>query len=154
MATERESQLADFAHLVLSVARDIRLGTHVGSEVIEVSGLESLVMDYIEHNPGVSPTRICAEIGLRSSNTSAVLRSLEVKNLIRREPDPDDGRSVRVHPTDVSACNVERVRAQWSRLLAPHVDSSTDISAAIDVLRRVDCSITHPSGDVLASHTD
>lgn len=141
MTTDRTAQLADLAHLVLSVARDIRLNGHADPEIIEISELESLVMGHIEHHPGVSPSRLCTAVGIRSSNTSAVLRALEAKGLIRRNPDPDDRRAVAVHPTALAEGNLERVRAEWSQLLAQHLDDTVDIEAAIDVLRGIDRSI-------------
>ena len=150
MTNDRTAQLADLAHFVLSVARDIRLNGHADPEIIEVSELESLVMDYVEHEPGVSPSQICAEVGIRSSNTSAVLRTLEAKGMIRRDPDPDDRRAVMVHPTALAAANLERVRAEWSQFLARHFDDTADIQAAIDVLRTIDRSVRLTAGSTPA----
>ncbi len=149
MTTDRPAQLADLAHLVLSVARDIRLNGHADPGIIEVSELESLVMDHIEHHPGVSPTQICAAVGIRSSNTSAVLRTLEAKGLVRRDPDPDDRRAVMVHPTDLAAGNLERVRAEWSQFLARHLDDAADLGAAIEVLGGIDRSISQAEASLL-----
>ncbi len=149
MTTDGPAQLSDLAHFVLSVARDIRLNGHADPEIIEVTELESLVMDCVEHNPGVSPKQICGEVGIRSSNTSAVLGSLEAKGLIRRDPDPSDRRAIRVHPTSVATRNLEKVRAEWSQFLARHLDSGAEIRAAIDVLRAIDQSITQTASSAL-----
>ncbi len=146
---DRGAQLADLAHFVLSVARDIRLYGHLDSGIIEVTELESLVMNHVQQHPGVSPTGICAEVGLRSSNTSAVLRSLEEKGMIQRIPNPDDRRSVSVHPTPIAASNLEKVREVWAGFLAVHVDESLDLAPVIDALRTLDESVGESAGSFL-----
>ncbi len=150
MAPDRAAQLADLAHFVLSVARDIRLNGHDDPEVVEVSELESLVMDHVTRHPGVSPSRICTAVGIRSSNTSAVLRSLEAKGMIRRDPDPADRRAVRVHSTEAAARNLATVRLEWSRFLASHVDDSDALETVVDLLRRIDESISRDSVSLVA----
>lgn len=144
--TERDEQLADLAHLVLSVGRDIRLYGHPAIEIIEITELESLVMNHVQRHPGVSPTRICTEVGLRSSNTSAVLRSLAEKGMIERRPNPDDRRSISVHPTAIAAENLRRVRDMWTRFLAPHVDGGFDVAPAVELLRAVENSVAATLG--------
>ena len=90
----------------MSVSRDIRGHGLSDPGIIEITHLESLVMGFLERNPGAGPSTISAQVGLRSSNASAVLRSLEEKGMVRREPDPHDRRSVTVHPTPLAASNL------------------------------------------------
>lgn len=142
---ERAEQLADFAHAVLSVARDIRIAMRDEAGIVEMTQLESLVMNHVERNPGISPSRISTEVGLRSSNASALLRALERKGMIQRVPDPTDRRSVSVQATPLAARNLARVRAEWAALLAEHVAPAVDLAPAIDLLTKIDESIA-PSG--------
>ncbi len=153
LAPDRAAQLADLAHFVLSVARDLRLNGHEDPGVVEISELESLVMDHVQRHPGVSPSRICATVGIRSSNTSAVLRSLEAKGMIRRDPDPGDRRAVRVHPTEAAARNLATVRREWSRFLAPHVDDSAALETAVELLRGISGSISQEGAGLVALPT-
>lgn len=95
---------------------------------------------------GVRPTRLCAEIGLRSSNASAVLRTLEDKGMIERIPSQEDRRSVSVHPTPLAARNLERVGGEWARFLAPHVDEELDLAPVIDLLGALHRSVTQAAG--------
>ncbi len=139
---DRATQLADLAHFVLSVARDIRIYGHLDPEIIEITLLESLVINHIERNPGTNPSRLCDELGLRSSNASALLRSLEAKGMIRRIPDPEDRRSVSLQATPLTARNLEKVRAEWARLLARHVDDMADLAPTIELLSSLDESLT------------
>lgn len=145
----RATQLADLAHYVLSVARDIRIYGHLDSDIIEITPLESLVMSHVERTPGTSPSRLCDEVGLRSSNASAVLRSLEAKGMIQRIPDAEDRRSVSLQATPLAARNLEKVRSEWARLLAPHVVNAIDLVPAIELLRALDESFTQAGGSVL-----
>ena len=141
----RRGQLADLAHLVMSVSRDIRGFGHSDPDIIEVTHLESLVMGYLQRHPGAGPSRISAQVGLRSSNASAVLRSLEEKGMVRRVPDPTDRRSVSVHPTPLAASNLERVRAQWAHVLAPHVPKELDLTPLIELLATIDDGFMGPA---------
>jgi DNA-binding MarR family transcriptional regulator len=151
---DQAARLADFAHAVLSVARDIRLYGHFDPEIVDMTALESLVMSHIQRSPGISPSRICDEMGLRSSNASAVLRSLEAKGLIRRAPDRTDRRLISVHPTPLAARNLANVRAEWAQLLAGHVDDTAGLVTAIEVLNAADESFTRRADSVRARSVD
>ncbi len=135
---ERTAQLADLAHFVLSVARDIRIYGQIDPEIIEITQLESLVMNHVARNPGTSPSRLCDEVVLRSSNASAVLRSLEAKGMIQRIPHPEDRRSVSLQATPLAARNLEKVRAEWARILDRHVEDTSDLASVITLLRALD----------------
>lgn len=142
MDENRGEQLADLAHLVLSVARDIKMAGRVNSSIIEVTELESLVMGCVQGNPGIGPSKIRARIGLRSSNVSPVLRSLERKGMIERIPDPRDRRATGIYPTPLARQNLAKVRAQWAALLDDYVDTGTDIAPTIDLLHVINEAIT------------
>ena len=129
----------------MSVSRDIRGFGHSDPDIIEVTHLESLVMGYLQRHPGAGPSRISAQVGLRSSNASAVLRSLEEKGMVRRVPDPTDRRSVSVHPTPLAASNLARVREQWARVLAPHVPPELDLAPLIALLATIDDGFMGPA---------
>jgi DNA-binding MarR family transcriptional regulator len=139
---ERAAQLADLAHFVLSVARDIHIYGQIDPEIIEITQLESLVLNHVARNPGVSPSRLCDEVGLRSSNASAVLRSLEAKGMIQRIPRREDRRSVSLQATPLAARNLEKVRTEWARILDRYIEDTVDLSSAITLLRALDESFT------------
>jgi DNA-binding MarR family transcriptional regulator len=147
---DRATQLADLAQFVLSVARDIRIYGRFDPEIMEITLLESLVMNHIERNPGTSPSRLCDEVGLRSSNASALLRSLEAKGLIRRIPDSKDRRSVSLRATPLAARNLKKVRGEWAQFLARHVNDTADVAPTIELLSALDESLTRAGVPVLA----
>lgn len=90
------------------------------------------------------PTRItslaaAAEV-TQPAMTSSVQR-LEADGLIRRIPDPKDGRAGLVELTDRGALALARSRAQradaLARVLADHSIAPDDLGAAVAVLRRI-----------------
>jgi DNA-binding MarR family transcriptional regulator len=139
---------ADLADLILRVARRIQALEVRESGGVALTHLEAMVMSRIDDEPGVTPKTLGTELGLRSSNTSAALRSLEGKGLITRIPDAADGRVTRIHPTTLAAENLAQVRQVWRRALAPALGEgrdgdaagaadTADVAAAMRVLERI-----------------
>ncbi|MEU7002419.1 MarR family transcriptional regulator [Nonomuraea sp. NPDC046570] len=88
----------------------------------EEAGLEKLppseldVLRYVMHHPGVGVTTLARELGLHASNVSATVRALVARDLIRRAPDPNDRRSVRLTPTIHAAHGMALIEQAWSDL--------------------------------------
>lgn len=142
MTTSGDEQAADLAHVLISVARKIAVRADEDPGVVTLTPLESLVMRHIDKHPGITPSRIASAVGLKTSNASAALRTLEAKGFITREPDPRDRRTVHIHPTRAAADNLRRVRQVWDSLLRPHLDSPAATAAAVDFLTALDDSLT------------
>lgn len=135
--------VADLAELVLLIARKIQMRGLHNPAVIELSPADSLVMSYIGRKPGAAPKRIAAELGFKSSNTSAALRSLEAKGLITRVADPGDGRGVRVLPTPAAWANWSLIRGEWSSILRPVLQGDdTRVAEAAALLVEIDEKLT------------
>jgi Transcriptional regulators len=139
--SQTESAAADLAEYILTIARRIAGHETPDSRAVRLSNIESLVMRYIDRNPGSSPSEIGAAVGLRSGNMSAALRSLENKGLARRSPDPKDGRVVRVDPTAAASTNLDRLREEWAELLGPLLPVDQDVSAVVQYLRSLDARL-------------
>jgi len=72
------------------------------------------------------PIRISevAEIeGVNPTMLSRIVGKLEDAGLLRRTPDPDDGRAARVEATPAGAAETLRLRAERTELLARHLAS-------------------------------
>ncbi|MGC3992870.1 MAG: MarR family transcriptional regulator [Propionicimonas sp.] len=144
--TDADQLPARLAELVLSVSRRLSLLDHADVGSVPLSPLEAMVMRHIDAEPGTTPSRIAARLGLRSSNTSAALRDLEAKGFIRREVDPDDGRSVRVEPTAFARENLASKRRYWVQLLAPMLDDAAGLAAATSLLAALDHDLEAAAG--------
>lgn len=142
MADADESDITDLAGVLISVARKIAVRTDEDPGSVTLTPLESLVMRHIDKHPGITPSRVATDIGLKTSNASAALRSLEAKGFITREPDPCDRRTVHIHPTPLAADNLQRVRRVWHSLLAPHLSDPAATAEAVAFLTRLDDSLT------------
>lgn len=136
--------LADLAEVVLTIARKLsaRESSAEFDGVIRLSGLESMVMRFIDRQQSTSPSRISSELGLLSANTSAALRSLESHGLVTRVPDPVDKRSVLVRPTELAAQNLQRVRSAWSDMLRPVLPDGSDVGKIVAALTELDADFT------------
>ena len=129
---------ARFAEIVLSVSRRLTLLTAHQAGPISLSPLEAMVMRQIDAEPGTTPSRVAARLGLKSSNTSAALRDLEAKGFITRTVDPTDGRGVRIDPTPLARENLERKRGQWSELLLPLLAQPESLASVVELLADLD----------------
>jgi DNA-binding MarR family transcriptional regulator len=132
-----EEQWAEFADDVLEIAREIQFRGYTSPEAVSLTPSEGTVMRYLFPHPGALPSHVAFATGLQRSNLSTVLRGLEEKGLIERVADPDDGRSVRIHPTSKAIDNYALVRGEWASAVAAAVDGDMDVDAALPVLASV-----------------
>lgn len=112
--TPTSSTLADLAFVLLGAARELQLHHSHDPQVVQLTATEINVLRHVEDHPGSAPAAIAEAIGLRRSNLSAALRTLEGKELVERRPDTADRRSHRLHPTPAAADNLTRMRALWA----------------------------------------
>ena len=127
--------------LVLNVGRKIEVltGTHAG--VAQMTHLETLLLRQIARRPGITPSALARHLGLKSSNTSAALRTLEARGLIARRADDTDRRAVRVVATEAADLLVGQVSRYWRALLEPLIPDDADLRAAISLLRTLDAAL-------------
>ena len=77
------------------ISNRLRRRSRAIQETIEISGAQGNILNYIlveSQNRSVYQKDIEEEFGLRPSTATEALKSLEKNELIRREPDPEDGR--------------------------------------------------------------
>ncbi len=82
----------------MRIARDIDPNGPHAPDIVPLTGTEALVMRWVHHNPGASPSAVAAATALQRSNCSVALRSLVAKGMIERQTAPDDARVVRCGP--------------------------------------------------------
>ena len=77
------------------ISNRLRRRSRAIQEIIGISGAQGNILNYIlveSQNRSVYQKDIEQEFGLRPSTATEALKSLEKNELIRREPDPEDGR--------------------------------------------------------------
>jgi DNA-binding MarR family transcriptional regulator len=57
-----------------------------------VTGQQRLLLRVVSHNPGISPGELAEVLHLHPSTVTGILKRLERRELIARQPDPNDGR--------------------------------------------------------------
>lgn len=89
----------------------------------KIDGLNGFQHTYIFHickRPGISQEELARHICVNKSNVTRQLGALEQSGFVRREPDTEDRRMLRVFPTEKAEAAYPRVRAlmeEWNGLL-------------------------------------
>lgn len=132
--------LADLGDVIVELARSLQLEAHSRPSVVPLTGTEAMVLRWVDLHPGTTPSAAAEGMGLRRSNLSTALRSLDSKGMILRETDPADSRIVHLRPTQRAAVSRERIREHWSDVLTERLpdldDEQRDIlEQAVEILR-------------------
>jgi len=134
-----DDALAEFADVVLRIGRELDPHGPHALDIVPLTGTEALVMRWVHRNPGASPSAVADATALQRSNCSVALRSLVAKGMVERRTDPDDARTVQLHPTPVAHDSIERLHAHWAERLRAALGGDEDaVSAAATLLARVD----------------
>jgi DNA-binding MarR family transcriptional regulator len=146
-----EEAYADLADLVLTIGRELRGRAYDDPQIVRLSSTEVNVMRFVDQHPGASPSAVAVGTGLRRSNLSKALRSLEARGLVERSVDDADNRHAVLRPTPLAAENLARLRRSWSRLLSAGLTdggAAPDLPAALNVLRAIETglAVSRPSG--------
>lgn len=131
--TGRDRSLADIAHYVHLLARQLFTAPISDERVVQLTATEGLVMQHVDRSPGIRVSDIATRLGLRSPNASTAVRELERKGMIRREPDAADRRATGIWPTDLARENLALIRAHWAEILddTPATDKALETAAAV-----------------------
>ncbi len=101
--------------MINRISNRLRRRSHLAQEAIGITGTQGTILDYIliesaTHN--IYQKDIEKEFGLRPSTATEVLKTLERKELICREPDPQDARLKRIVFTPKAASIQDQLRTQ------------------------------------------
>jgi DNA-binding MarR family transcriptional regulator len=66
----------------------------------ELTVPQTAVMKVVVRQPGISLKDLSRQISLAHSTVSGIVDRLEKRGMLRREPDPLDGRATCIHPTN------------------------------------------------------
>ncbi|MEY2803022.1 MAG: Multidrug resistance operon repressor [Pseudomonadota bacterium] len=74
------------------------------------------VLSVIHHNPGVTSRQLCAALAILPPNLVGLVRRLEKRGLIQRQPHPQDGRAVGLYPTESGRILMQQAEARATAL--------------------------------------
>lgn len=128
----------------MRVAREIDPKGPQAPDIVTLTGTEALVMRWVHHNPGASPSAVAKATALQRSNCSVALRSLVAKGLIERHTASDDARVTRLHATALAEESVQRLHAYWAdRLRKALGGDEAGVQAAAALLARIEGGLRH-----------
>lgn len=78
-------------------------------------GQDALLM-LLWQQPGLRQTDLAQQLGVEPPTITRMVRRLERGGLVERRRDPDDGRTLRIHPTPRARLLEAMVRRTWSDL--------------------------------------
>ena len=78
-------------------------------------GQDALLM-LLWQRPGLRQTDLAEALGVEPPTITRMIRRLERGGLVERRRDPDDGRTLRIHPTPRARLLEAMVRRTWSDL--------------------------------------
>jgi DNA-binding MarR family transcriptional regulator len=133
--------LFELADLILAIGRQIHAAKEPHFAAESWTPLESAVMRFIDRFPGTSATAAAEATQLISSNFSRAVRGLEAKGLVRREIDENDGRRVRLFPTEQAHDNLQLLHQLWGRLLDGIVTEPAELELVLSTLRRIETEL-------------
>jgi DNA-binding MarR family transcriptional regulator len=105
----------------------------------DVSTATGAVLAIVESCPGVWTKEIANRLGVGLSVASRHTAELVKSGLLRREPDPVDGRAARLHLTEAGAQRLLALRSQNADWVAAALAgwSPADVSATAHLLHRL-----------------
>ena len=74
-------------------------GFHEALKAVKLSPTQFSVLTVIRENPGVSPSEVCAALGIQKANFVPLLNELERRRLVRRQSGVADRRTYALHLT-------------------------------------------------------
>ena len=69
--------------------------------VYELRPVDFSVLSLIHHNPGITSRQLCATLNIQPPNLVGMVKALENRSLLTRQPHPNDGRAVGLHLTAI-----------------------------------------------------
>ena len=99
------------------------------------------LLSLIGANPGITSTQLCTELAIQSSNLVGLVKQLQDRSLIRRQPHPCDGRAVGLHLTPAGRVLLSRasqVAAQADRQATARL-TDAEVRKLLSLLQKI-CS--------------
>ncbi|MEV0251626.1 MarR family transcriptional regulator [Nocardia sp. NPDC050712] len=129
-----------------ALARVLRFRGVAEAELPSLAPSELEVLRYVLDAPGTGTRVLAQELGLHSSNVSAVVRGLVALGLVRRETDPRDRRAVRLYPTRDAEHGMALIEDAWAGIVADGIavlthDQRIALAAAVPALRTLGAAL-------------
>jgi DNA-binding MarR family transcriptional regulator len=85
-------------------------------EALGISMTQLGMLFILERDPGASPKQVSETLGINKSATTMLVDRMEQAGLVRREPDADDHRAIRLFATSAGLAKAAAARPVLTRL--------------------------------------
>ena len=132
----RDDLLGELGERIIDAFRYLQREVTVPHEgLIHITRSEADIMRILMSDPGTTVTEIARTFGQHKSNTSTRIAALVEKGLARKASDAEDGREVRVYPTETAIVNLASYRKVWAEHLGPLSTADHDrLVIAVEVM--------------------
>ncbi|MGW3654361.1 MarR family winged helix-turn-helix transcriptional regulator [Streptomyces sp. NPDC005151] len=132
----------ELAGLLPRIQRLARRRLWSGLPTPRLRGAHAELLRLVAAQPGIRVSAAARELCLAPNSVSTLVNHLVAEGLLRREPDPGDGRAALLHPTPAGVGRLRDWRARRDALFREHVaklDSAdrAALTAALPSLRRL-----------------
>ena len=87
-----------------------------GMSDFDLRPVDFSVLSVIFHNPGVTSRQLCSALSILPPNLVGLVKALEKRGLIERQPHPQDGRAVGLHATEAGQALMRQAEQQAAQL--------------------------------------
>lgn len=84
--------------------------------VFELRTVDFSVLSLITHNPGITSKQLCNALGIQAPNLVSMINALEIRDLIKRLPHPNDGRAMGLHLTEAGQTMMRQAEKMAAKL--------------------------------------
>ncbi|MEW2487220.1 MarR family transcriptional regulator [Streptomyces sp. NPDC048411] len=132
----------ELAGLLLRIQRLARRRLWGGLPTPRLRGAHAELLRLVAARPGIRVSAAARELCLAPNSVSTLVNHLVAEGLLRREPDPGDGRAALLHATPAGVGRLRDWRARREALFREHVaklDAAdrAALTAALPSLRRL-----------------
>ena len=134
MATELLELLSGVSFVVQRELRDPKQIAHLG-----LAPFQARALSFFARYPDRSPNDFATGVERDKAQVTRVLKELEARGLIKRTPDPRDGRAVRIHLTEAGRrCHLalEEHRANVAAAVS-HTISHDELDTLQTILKKI-----------------
>ena len=129
----------DFLRALWAVDHGLARLSSQMERTIGVTGPQRLVLRLVNQLPGIGPADLAAVLQVHRSVATGLIRRIEAKGLVRREPDPQDARRWRLSLTEagvrVNATDKGTIEARVRQVVAGA--SGAEAAVAVRLLERL-----------------
>ncbi|MEY9844655.1 MarR family winged helix-turn-helix transcriptional regulator [Streptacidiphilus sp. MAP5-3] len=137
-----EDPIAELAELLPAIQRQVRRRLQAETPHPRLRGAQIELLRLVVARPGLRVSEAAQELFLAGNSVSTLVNQLVRTGMLRREPDPQDGRAALLHPEPQAVARLTDWDARRGAVLTEQLGRLDDsdhqaLTAALPALRRL-----------------